>query len=108
MHDELSTFLDRESRSSRCRLDRKDRYRGPVATKADLRETFGLRADDPLPDMSMFPDQEARRTEQVRHPGGAVTSMRTRSHSHRAPLAAMAERVPAPDFDVRRFRPTTF
>lgn len=107
VHDELSTFLDREvTLEPLPPLDRKDRYRGSVATKADLRETFGLGADDPLPDMSMFPIKKLAELSRYATPVGSYVDAYPVHILTEQSLAAMAERVPGTDFDVRRFRPT--
>lgn len=107
VHTTLSAFLDHEvTLEPLPPLDRKDRYRGPIATKADLRETFGLGADEPLPDMSMFPIKKLAELSRYATPVGSYVDAYPVHILTEQTLAAMANLVPGTDFDVRRFRPT--
>lgn len=107
IHTELSTFLDREvTLEPLPPLDRRDRYRGPIATKADLRKTFGLAADEPLPDMSMFPVKKLAELSRYATPVGSYADAYPVHILTEQTLAAIAELVPGADLDVRRFRPT--
>ena len=107
VHTALSAFLDREvTLEPLPPLDRKDRYRGPIATKADLRETFGLGADEPLPDMSMFPIKKLAELSRYATPVGSYVDAYPVHILTEQSLVAMANLVPGTDFDVRRFRPT--
>jgi len=107
VHRELSSYLDREVRLEPLPpLDRRDRYRGPMATKADLRSTFGLAADEPLPDMSMFPIKKLAELSRYATPVGSYVDAYPVHILTEQTLAAMAALAPGADFDVRRFRPT--
>lgn len=107
VHAELSTFLDHDvTLEPLPPLDRRDRYRGPIATKADLRATFGLGNDEPLPDMSMFPVKKLAELSRYATPVGSYADAYPVHILTEQTLAAMATRVPGADFDVRRFRPT--
>lgn len=107
VHGELSSFLDHEvTLEPLPPLDRRDRYRGPMATKADLRETFGIAADEPLPDMSVFPVKKLAELSRYATPVGSYVDAYPVHVLTEQTLAAMATRAPGADFDVRRFRPT--
>ena len=107
VHPALSDHVDREVelRALPPIADRRQ-YRTPMATKTDLRTIFGLEADEPLPDLSMFPVRKLAEITRYATPIGSyvdaypVHILTTRS------LAAMAALAPGSDFDVRRFRPT--
>lgn len=56
VHRTLSDYLDRDVELWPLpALAERDKYRGASATKSDLRTIFGLRDDEPLPDLSVFP-----------------------------------------------------
>jgi len=68
---------------------------------AELREIFGRTADEPLPDLSVFPPEIMEYTSPLVtyfevFPLHLLTT---------ASLVAMSQRHPAAQFDVRRFRP---
>ena len=107
VHAMLSDYLDRavELRALPPIADR-DQYRGPMATKTDMRTIFGLGPDDPLPDLSMFPVRKLAEISRYATPiGSYVDAYPVHLLTDRA-LRTMAALAPGSDFDVRRFRPT--
>lgn len=83
----------------------KDHYRRARPDNPDmlteLREIFGRTADEPLPDLSVFPPEIMEFTS----PLGTYFDAFPLHLLTTASLAAMAERTPGARFDVRRFRP---
>jgi uncharacterized protein len=83
----------------------KDLYKGPKETKAEIRATFGLAEDEPLPDFSMFPLRMLSELSRYVTPLGSLADSYPLHVITRTSLAAMAGLAPGSDFDVRRFRP---
>jgi len=107
VHRMLSEYLDRdvELRPLPPMADR-DQYRGPMATKTDMRTIFGLGPDDPLPDLSMFPVRKLAEISRYATPVGSYVDAYPVHLLTEQALATMAALAPGSDFDVRRFRPT--
>lgn len=107
VHRTLSEYLDRdvELRPLPPVADR-GQYRGPMATKTDMRTIFGLGPDDPLPDLSMFPVRKLAEISRYATPIGSYVDAYPVHLLTEQALATMAALAPGSDFDVRRFRPT--
>ncbi len=107
VHAMLSAYLDRdvELRPLPPVSDR-DAYRGPMATKSDIRTIFGLSPEDPLPDLSMFPVRKLAEISRYATPVGSYVDAYPLHLMTEQSLRAMASYAPDSDFDVRRFRPT--
>ncbi len=107
VHEALSTYLNhRVELRALPPLDRRDQYRGPMSTKADLRAIFGLEDDEPLPDLSMFPVRKLAEISRYATPVGSYVDAYPVHVITEQSLATMAALAPDSDFDVRRFRPT--
>lgn len=107
VHRALSGYLDRDVRLCPLpALSERDKYRAPMATKADLRTIFGLGPDDPLPDLSMFPVRKLAEISRYATPVGSYVDAYPVHLMTEQSLAAMSALSPGSDFDVRRFRPT--
>lgn len=107
VHRTLSEYLDRdvELRPLPPVADR-GQYRGPMATKTDMRTIFGLGPDDPLPDLSMFPVRKLAEISRYATPIGSYVDAYPVHLLTEQALATMAALAPGSEFDVRRFRPT--
>ena len=106
MDDRLSELIGKPARlESLPALSEKRRYRTPQVTKADLRRQFDIPDGEPLPDFSMFPVRKLAELARYATPVGALYDAYPILLMTRASLRAMAERAPASQFDVRRFRP---
>jgi uncharacterized protein YcbX len=107
VHRMLSEYLDRdvELRALPPVADR-DQYRGPMATKTDMRTIFGLGPDEPLPDLSVFPVRKLAEISRYATPIGSYVDAYPVHLLTEQALATMAALAPGSDFDVRRFRPT--
>ena len=107
VHRALSEYLDREVelRALPPIADR-DQYRGPKATKTDMRTIFGLGPDEPLPDLSMFPVRKLAEITRYATPIGSYVDAYPVHLLTDRTLRAMAALAPDSNFDVRRFRPT--
>jgi len=83
----------------------KDHYRRALPDNPDmlveLREIFGRTADEPLPDLTVFPAEIMEFTS----PLGTYFDAFPLHVLTTASLAVMAEQTPGSCFDVRRFRP---
>ena len=86
-------------------VDAKQQYRAEAANKADMRADLGVPENEPLPDLSMFPLKKLAELARYATPVGSFVDAYPVHVITRASLGAMAERTPAADFDVRRFRP---
>jgi uncharacterized protein len=107
VHQVLSRYLDREVELRPLPpIDRRDQYRGPLATKTDLRTIFGLEDDEPLPDLSMFPVRKLAEISRYTTPVGSYVDAYPVHVITEQSLATVAALAPDSDFDVRRFRPT--
>ncbi|GAY15468.1 MOSC domain-containing protein [Mycobacterium sp. shizuoka-1] len=107
VHQVLSRYLNREVELAPLPpMARRDQYRGPMATKTDLRTIFGLDDDEPLPDLSMFPVRKLAEISRYATPVGSYVDAYPVHVITEQSLAAMAALAPDSDFDVRRFRPT--
>lgn len=103
---ELSALVGRQV--TLCPLkpaDDLDHYRRGIPDNPDmleeLREIFGREADEPLPDLSVFPAEIMEFTS----PLGTYFDAFPLHFVTTATLAEMASRAPASTFDSRRFRP---
>jgi len=106
VHARLSDLVGTEVRLEALPpLSEKERYRAPRVTKAEMRATFGLADDEPIPDLSMFPLRKLAELGRYVSPLGTYFDAYPIHLITRASLAAMADQAPAADFDVRRFRP---
>jgi uncharacterized protein YcbX len=83
----------------------KELYRGPKETKAEIRATFGLAEDEPLPDFSMFPLRMLNELSRYVTPLGSLADSYPIHLITRTSLATIADLAPGSNFDVRRFRP---
>lgn len=81
-------------------------YRGPLATKNDVRRQFDIPDDEPLPDLTMFPVRKLAELARYATPVGTFADVYPLHVLTRASLAAMAEQAPGATFDPRRFRPS--
>lgn len=107
VHRELSAYLDRDVRLCPLpALSEREKYRGPMATKADLRTIFGLGPDEPLPDLSVFPVRKLAEISRYATPVGSYVDAYPVHLLTEQSLQAMSELAPDSEFDVRRFRPT--
>ncbi len=107
IHRALSEYLDRDVELRALPpLSEKDEYRAPMATKADMRTIFGLRPDEPLPDLSMFPIRKLAELTRYATPVGSYVDAYPVHLLTEQSLQAMSALAPGSDFDVRRFRPT--
>ena len=107
VHQALSEYLDRDVELRALPpLSDKDSYRGPMATKSDLRTIFGLGPDDPLPDVSMFPVRKLAEICRYATPPGTYVDAYPVHLMTEQSLRAMTAYAPDSAFDVRRFRPT--
>ena len=107
VHRELSDFVDRDVRLFPLpALSERDKYRAPMATKADLRTIFGLGPDEPLPDLSMFPVKKLAEITRYATPIGSYVDAYPVHLLTEQSLRAMSALAPGSEFDVRRFRPT--
>lgn len=107
VHQVLSGYLDRDVELRALPpVSDKDSYRGPMATKSDLRTIFGLAPDDPLPDLSMFPVRKLAEISRYATPVGSYVDAYPVHLMTEQSLRAMAAYAPDSIFDVRRFRPT--
>lgn len=107
VHRELSAFVDRDVQLCPLpALSERGKYRGPMATKADLRTIFGLAPDEPLPDLSMFPVRKLAEISRYATPVGSYVDAYPVHLLTLQSLNAMAALAPDSEFDVHRFRPT--
>jgi len=84
-------------------LDDKGAYRGVLVSKKDVRQQFGVAADEPLPDFSMFPLRKLAELAIYATPVGIFADAYALHIVTTSSLRAMATH--GGDFDVRRFRP---
>ena len=107
IHRALSSYLDRDvTLEPLPPVGQRHRYRGPLATKAELRKTFGLAVGESLPDMSVFPVKKLAELTRYATPVGSYVDAYPVHIITEQTLSAMAAVAPDTDFDVRRFRPT--
>ena len=107
IHAALSAYLDCdvELRALPPIADR-DQYRGVMATQTDLRTIFGVAADEPLPDLSMFPIRKLAEISRYATPVGSYVDAYPVHLLTVQSLATLGALAAESDFDVRRFRPT--
>jgi uncharacterized protein YcbX len=107
IHQALSVYLDRDVELRPLPpLSKRDEYRAPMATKADLRTIFGLGPDEPLPDLSMFPIRKLAEITRYATPLGSYVDAYPVHLLTEQSLQTMSAIAPGSHFDVRRFRPT--
>lgn len=107
VHQKLSAYLDHDVELRPLPpLGDRDSYRGPMATKSDLRTIFGLAPDDPLPDLSMFPVRKLAEISRYATPVGTYVDAYPVHLLTEQSLATMTSHAPGSVFDLRRFRPT--
>jgi uncharacterized protein YcbX len=107
VHQALSCYLDHEVELRPLPpMARRDQYRGPMATKTDLRTIFGLEDGEPLPDLSMFPVRKLAEISRYATPVGSYVDAYPVHIITEQSLATMTALAPDSDFDARRFRPT--
>lgn len=107
VHRELSAYVDHDVELFPLpALSDRDKYRGPMATKADIRQIFGLGPDEPLPDLSMFPVKKLAEISRYATPVGSYVDAYPVHLLTEQSLQAMAALAPGSEFDERRFRPT--
>ena len=107
VHQTLSAYLDRDVELRALPpVSDKDSYRGPMATKADLRTIFGLSPEDPLPDLSMFPVRKLAEISRYATPVGTYVDAYPVHLMTEQSLRAMTACAPDSSFAGRRFRPS--
>jgi uncharacterized protein YcbX len=107
VHAALSEFVDCDVQLAPLpALTERNRYRGRMATKADLRTIFGLGPDEPLPDLSMFPVRKLAEISRYATPVGSYVDAYPVHLMTEQSLQSMAALAVGSEFDVRRFRPT--
>jgi len=107
VHAALSSYLDRDVELRPLPpIEDRDQYRGTMANPADLHDYFGLDADEPLPDLSMFPVKKLAELSRYITPVGSYVDAYPVHVITEQTLATMTGLTPGSDFDVRRFRPT--
>ena len=107
VHRMLSDYLDRDVELWPLpAITDRDKYRNAAATKSDLRTIFGLRADEPLPDLSVFPVRKLAEITKYATPVGTYVDAYPVHVLTEQAVRTMAALTPDSDFDVRRFRPT--
>ena len=107
VHARLSAYLDRDVELRALpAITERDQYRAPPATQSDLRTIFGLHADEPLPDLSMFPVRKLAEITRYATPIGSYVDAYPLHILTEQTLQTMSALAPESDFDVRRFRPT--
>ena len=107
IHRMLSAYLDRDVELWPLpAITERDKYRGAAATKTDLRTIFGLSADEPLPDLSVFPVRKLAEIIKYATPVGTYVDAYPVHILTEQAMQTMAALAPGSDFDVRRFRPT--
>jgi uncharacterized protein YcbX len=107
IHDRLSALCGRRVELTPLPgLDDRAAYKGVLANQADLRRQFGLRDDEPLPDLSMFPLRKLAQLARYATPIGMFADAYPLHLLTTASLRALAAQAPTPAFDVRRFRPS--
>ena len=107
VHRALSEYLDREVELRPLPpLSKRSEYRGPMATKHDVRTIFGLGPDEPLPDLSVFPVRKLAEITRYATPVGSYVDAYPFHLMTVQSLRTMADHAPDSDFDARRFRPT--
>ena len=84
-------------------LHDKAAYRGVLTSKKDVRQQFGVAADEPLPDFSMFPLRKLAELAIYATPVGIFADAYALHIVTTSSLRTMAAH--GGDFDVRRFRP---
>src|SRR4051812_7457407 len=106
IHDRLTELVGKPARlESLPALSEKRRHRTPHPPRADIPPQFPIPDGEPLPDFSMFPVRKLAELARNATPVGALYDAYPLLLLTRASLRAMAERAPASQFDVRRFRP---
>lgn len=107
IHAALSSYLDKDVELRPLPpIEDRDQYRGTMVTPADVHEYFGLDADEPLPDLSMFPVKKLAELSRYITPVGSYADAYPVHVITEQTLRTMAGLAPGSDFDVRRFRPT--
>jgi len=107
IHTALSTYLDRDVELRALpAITERDQYRAPPTTQSDLRTIFGVGADEPLPDLSMFPVRKLAEITRYATPVGSYVDAYPLHILTEQAMQTMSALAPASDFDVRRFRPT--
>lgn len=107
VHAALSSYLDRDVELRPLPpIEDRDQYRGTMASAADLHQYFGLDADEPLPDLSMFPVKKLAELSRYITPVGSYVDAYPVHVITEQTLRTMTGLTPGSDFDVRRFRPT--
>lgn len=107
VHRMLSDYLDRDVQLWPLpAMSERDKYRGASATKSDLRTIFGLRDDEPLPDLSVFPVRKLAEITKYATPVGTYVDAYPVHILTEQAVQTMAALTPDSTFDVRRFRPT--
>src|SRR5690606_26670808 len=107
VHGTLSSYLDRDVELRPLPpLEDRDQYRGPMLTKADMRVVLGLDADEPIPDLSMFPLRKLAEISRYATPVGTYADIYPLHVITDASLRTFVNLAPDSDFDVRRFRPS--
>jgi uncharacterized protein YcbX len=107
IHRMLSEYLDRDVELWPLpAITERDKYRNAATTKRDLRTIFGLRDDEPLPDLSVFPVRKLAEITRYATPVGTYVDAYPVHVLTEQAVQTMAALAPDSDFDVRRFRPT--
>jgi len=107
IHAALSDYLDTDVELRALPpVTERDQYRAAMATQSDLRTIFGIGADEPLPDLSMFPVRKLAEIVRYATPVGTFVDAYPVHILTEQALQTMAALAPDSNFDVRRFRPT--
>ena len=80
-------------------------YRAAKSSAEDMRAQFAVDTDEALPDFSMMPMGKLLELGKYATPPGTYFDAMQLHVVTTASLAALREKAPASDFDVRRFRP---
>jgi len=106
VHQLLSDYLGRAVKLTRLPpASERQYFRTPPLTPSDIRQEFGLSAEDALPDLSSFPLSKLHELSKNATMPGTHFDAYPIHVLTTSTLAALTRSEPDADFDVRRFRP---